>query len=170
MRLWDFRSGEGMWLWILCSNEKTDCFITCRATLALVLFVASWSSRIVFHTEQVSARSSLSLGSTWTRFAHLVAVCLQPAACTHFTSPPQSQRTFFWPHCISHALSLLHNYVFQMVILNYFSLFIKLTFLVYKLLSHLGVKYILMPMFFTFSKEIILFLSHYYAILIIIDL
>lgn len=57
-----------------------------------------------------------------------------------------------------------------MVILNYFSLFIKLTFLVYKLLSHLGVKYILMPMFFTFSKEIILFLSHYYAILIIIDL
>lgn len=42
-------------LWILCLNEKTACFITCRATLALVLFVASWSSRIVFHTEQVSA-------------------------------------------------------------------------------------------------------------------
>lgn len=51
-----------------------------------------------------------------------------------------------------------------MVILNNFSLFIKLTFLAYKLLSHLGVKYILMPMFFIFSKGLILFLNHYYAI------
>lgn len=167
MRLWDFRSGEGMRLWTATVPEREDgLFRTCRATLASVLFVAPWSSRIVLHTEQVSARSSWSLRPTWTRFAHLVAVCLQLAISTHFTSLPRSQSTFIRPYCISHALSLLRNSVFQMVILNYFSLFTKLTFLVYKLLSHLGVNTFWCYALYFFYFWVIIVLFNYYWFII----